>query len=710
MRIMLPKWLLALTLFAALAVMPGCVLQAQWVQTNGPYGGNINAIASIDSSLFVATDSEIYISQNYDGSWKLSNQGLPKNQFISLVATKQEIYAATDSEIFLSIDKGQSWSSIRKEKTYALTIRDSELFACGNGLWKTTDRGTSWSELDSATGLVSIFVDGTNIYAGGIDTFLYSYDDGSSWSSTNRFDTSDLSAAYCVVDRIIAQDNTLLVDIYAGGPGTPFGVYRSLDRGKSWSSSPMSGVNAFVYVGSKLIAFGESYDPTYTSDDDGISWQVHPSDLIHGTCLVFANDLLFSGTYDDGVFVSSDTGATWTQKSISLSQPAYSTSVVSSKVYAACNDRIFVSSDDGNQWSITHVFDTPSSATPYLGSSLSVGDSTVFLSSSVGLFISTNRGITWTYRPSSPTSIYASPIVFMDGTLFCVAASYGIDRSSDSGVTWTAVQLNKLGVQSNYVSSLIALGSKLFAGTDSGIFVSADVGITWKESDSGFPLGTGDNTVLSFSIIGSNIFVGTDYTGVFRSTDSGVTWFAVSPIIPDTGIVTVFNVEQDLFALAGPDGYSIDDGGLFLSTDLGFSWEQIYNGAPINYYEGFNSPVADGYLFLGTESGVWRHPLSDFGISSVAQTPPSPQHEIQSYPNPFSQSTEITFTSQAAGYVDVSVVNLLGVEVARLYSGELGAGEHSFTWSNPTGLPDGMYECLVRMNGQVETLPMLLMR
>jgi hypothetical protein len=34
---MLPKRLLALTLFAALAVMPLGVLRAQWVQTNALY-------------------------------------------------------------------------------------------------------------------------------------------------------------------------------------------------------------------------------------------------------------------------------------------------------------------------------------------------------------------------------------------------------------------------------------------------------------------------------------------------------------------------------------------------------------------------------------------------------------------------------------------------------------------------------------------------
>jgi hypothetical protein len=34
---MFPKRLLALTLFAALAVMPPCVLRAQWVQTNSGF-------------------------------------------------------------------------------------------------------------------------------------------------------------------------------------------------------------------------------------------------------------------------------------------------------------------------------------------------------------------------------------------------------------------------------------------------------------------------------------------------------------------------------------------------------------------------------------------------------------------------------------------------------------------------------------------------
>ncbi len=61
------------------------------------------------------------------------------------------------------------------------------------------------------------------------------------------------------------------------------------------------------------------------------------------------------------------------------------------------------------------------------------------------------------------------------------------------------------------------------------------------------------------------------------------------------------------------------------------------------------------------------------------------------------------------GVGEVSIVNLLGAEVARLYEGELDAGEHSFTW-DASGAAAGMYECLVRVNGNVQRVPLAHLR
>jgi hypothetical protein len=82
---------------------------------------------------------------------------------------------------------------------------------------------------------------------------------------------------------------------------------------------------------------------------------------------------------------------------------------------------------------------------------------------------------------------------------------------------------------------------------------------------------------------------------------------------------------------------------------------------------------------------------------------------LRSYPNPFSQSTEIAFTSATAGYADVSVVNIFGAPVAHLFSGELAAGEHDFAWNASTFTP-GSYWCIVRMGDSVERVALSVQR
>lgn len=82
---------------------------------------------------------------------------------------------------------------------------------------------------------------------------------------------------------------------------------------------------------------------------------------------------------------------------------------------------------------------------------------------------------------------------------------------------------------------------------------------------------------------------------------------------------------------------------------------------------------------------------------------------IRSYPNPFSQSTEIAFTSATAGYADVSVVNILGVEAAHLFSGELAAGENDFAW-DAQGMAPGSYWCVVHIGDSVERIALSVHR
>jgi hypothetical protein len=147
--------------------------------------------------------------------------------------------------------------------------------------------------------------------------------------------------------------------------------------------------------------------------------------------------------------------------------------------------------------------------------------------------------------------------------------------------------------------------------------------------------------------------------------------------------------------------YSSDTGHTWTIDSITFINDSLEEMHFIDARHGWIASWSNDSIFM------WYY---DADESSVGEAPVLNQ-QLQIYPNPFSQSTQITFTSPSAGYAEVSIVNMLGVEVARLFSGELGAGEHSFVWdAGKDACTTDTYECLVRMNGQVETLPVVLMR
>ena len=56
---------------------------------------------------------------------------------------------------------------------------------------------------------------------------------------------------------------------------------------------------------------------------------------------------------------------------------------------------------------------------------------------------------------------------------------------------------------------------------------------------------------------------------------------------------------------------------------------------------------------------------------------------------------------------EVTIVNLLGSEVARLFSGTLSAGEHSFEWDAGQAAA-GTYFCVVRTINGVQRVAMVV--
>jgi len=149
-----------LSFFTVVVLLSAQNLQAQWVQTDGPYGGRVACFAMNGSSLFVGTrDSGVFLSTNNGASWTAVNNGL------------------TNTRVFLSSSNGAYWTAVNNGLTntriVSFAVSGSMLFAgTSRGVFLSTNNGTSWTAIN--TGLTSIEVrslaiKGANFFAGTSD-------------------------------------------------------------------------------------------------------------------------------------------------------------------------------------------------------------------------------------------------------------------------------------------------------------------------------------------------------------------------------------------------------------------------------------------------------------------------------------------------------------------------------------------------------------
>jgi hypothetical protein len=132
-------------------------------------------------------------------------------------------------------------------------------------------------------------------------------------------------------------------------------------------------------------------------------------------------------------------------------------------------------------------------------------------------------------------------------------------------------------------------------------------------------------------------------------------------------------------------------------------WETA-NGLDPNNPEDRNYVREDGYTFLeiylnelATITGIPENGneiITDFTLN-------------QNYPNPFNPATKIDFSLSKRGYVKLAVYDLLGREIANLYTGLLNVGYHSFNF-DASGISSGVYFYRLDYDGKSITKKMII--
>jgi hypothetical protein len=152
------------------------VLEAQWIQTNGPGGGTVNCFAISGTNIFAGTyESGVFLSTDNCNNWNQVNNGLTTYNVLALAVSGTNIFAGTNGNgLCLSTDNGNNWTKLNNGLTSDLIqdifISDTNIFAGTNvGVFLSTNYGISWTAASKGlpgSWITALVASGTNIFAG----------------------------------------------------------------------------------------------------------------------------------------------------------------------------------------------------------------------------------------------------------------------------------------------------------------------------------------------------------------------------------------------------------------------------------------------------------------------------------------------------------------------------------------------------------------
>jgi photosystem II stability/assembly factor-like uncharacterized protein len=457
------------------------------------------------------------------------------------------------SGVFKSTDGGGTWAAagLQREEgdplgngpsLLAVDPQNSQtLYASrGTGLLKSTDGGSSWHPAGAPAGDVLVLaidpLDSETLYAGADGGIFKSTDGGRSWTVLQAGMEAGVG-----FNEVLVLDPSNPATLYAGAGDA--GVIKSTDSGRSWdvSTAGMAGArvdeiaapsrgSAYALVGSQglfkraqhgwrpvftpppatalaiLAVDPQSPETLYVVTDDGRifgtrdggdNWRSLPAPPIPKTAEIAAlavdaqnSRTLYAGTADysdtgnawNYTYKSSDGGATWRalqpdglgprELSLLAVDPRNPTTL------HATGDLYYRSDDGGTTWK-----------TPYVGQSLhNVG---------VGALA---------FDPSEPATMYLGTD---DARVY---------KSTDGGANWRDLNVRFRDPLSEDRVTALAVNpharKKVYAGTDSGLFVSRDGGESWRHYKGGGLLARGIYD-LAIDPSGRTLYIG-GRAGVFE--------------------------------------------------------------------------------------------------------------------------------------------------------------------------------------------------
>ena len=529
----------------------------------GPNGGDVRVV-TIDprdkNRLYISTlDGQVHTSADAGKSWRLLvNLNKPQLVLDQLFVDSRDskiIYTSGNrgklpGGFFKTTDGGVTWKDVkdlRDEAIHAMvqSKADPNMLFVGtkNGVFVSRDSGDNWSKVESSTSPVDVNsmaidpIDNSTIYAGTNWRPYKSTDSGKSWRliKTGMIDDSDVFAITIdprKADHLIASACS--------------GIYESINGGNQWAKIqgiPSQSRRTRDIVQHPTIpgtVYAGTTEGFWMSTNGGKSWILTtPRNLEINSIAVHPDEpnRVFIGTNNFGVMISTDGGRNFVPTNDNFtSRLTYSVTpdlTERNRLYAITQNTstsggfFFASSDGGANWVQAKSLDI-NRVSPFAVLQDRVNPTRLFLGTSVGIFLSADRGTTWTLLTAPK-----------------VAAKTPVKQPVKGAVKQPVKAAVKSKVAPASMKPKVEVGPKLvpaitekvkvlaytederngiLAGTDNGLYRSYDLKKGWEKIS--FGEGIDDNVFAIFasSLVPGTIWVGTATSGVIVSTDDGKTW------------------------------------------------------------------------------------------------------------------------------------------------------------------------------------------
>lgn len=560
-------------------------------------------------NIWVANGSYLDVSHDGGTSWKTFFFASDEDRFCYTVAvdphdlsgntvyvgTGGKDYSNEKGEIFVTADGGETWDNMH--------------FTADGNIWYNF-----WDISFNPHKPGEIWVANRKSYISPEGHIYMSPDYGSSWWYwTGALYANEDYRAFGFIDEVIVHpENPLLVFV-----STSYGIARkldgaSLDESSRWQWTDVTESSTAVCIPPaapdtvyaslaggtvrKSTDSGATWSTSLAAPDEFLTMEPHPS----------AADTLYAGCVDKGVFKTSDGARSWEP----INQGIKANTIYAIDIFPGNPARVLCGTLAGvylykgeNAWQELYsykaeavAFNPDNAGTLYWGTHLGTGWE---------IFKSIDSGSTWISKSSEneeDSKVTSIAVIPSEGGKDTIIAGIGYSSGKKGEVVrivnWDyetyenfditlslTVPVNAVAVHPQQQSLMFAGSGSFYAPSAPGrLYKSADGGKTWKKLR--LPGIVTVNAIAIHPTDPCTVFVGCgassmEYSGMFKSTNCGVTWKSITNGLPEDFSVSDIKFDRadnNIVYASLYKGYNASNenlGGTYITLDGGEYWTQI---------------------------------------------------------------------------------------------------------------------------------------